>query len=174
MARNLRTALAAAAGLATVLGGATAAHAEPNTSYVRFQVEHSGKCLTIAGGSLADGVQAVQSTCASGLDNQLFALKPVGGGQFQVQAKHSGRCLTTGPNVSWEAKQQWCVAGSTTQKWRIQLVDVDKDLFELRPVDALEYCLTIPDNSTAEGAKPFVGKCSGLTPQRWRMTDATS
>lgn len=173
MTRSARVALTAVAGLAALTGGVSTAHAEPNTSYVRFQVEHSGKCLTMSGGSLANGVLAVQSTCANGLDNQLFAVKPVGKGLSQIQAKHSGRCLATVPSNGWKVQQEWCSA-ATTQSWRVMLVDITTGAFELRPADQLEYCLTVPDYSTAEGAQPFIGQCGGLTPQRWRMTPATT
>ncbi|KOU40502.1 hypothetical protein ADK55_31540 [Streptomyces sp. WM4235] len=177
MTRIARVALSATVGLAALAGGATTAHAEQNTPYFRFQVEHSDKCLTVAGGSLANGATATQSTCAAGLDNQLFALKPDGKGRLQVQAKHSGRCLATVPDKGWTVQQAWCVTTASTvtnQSWRVMLVDVAKDLYELRPNDQLEYCLTVPDNSTAEGVQPFIGKCAGLAPQRWRMTPATS
>ncbi|MEW9510938.1 RICIN domain-containing protein [Streptomyces bacillaris] len=173
MTRIARVALAAAAGLAAITSSVSSAHAEPNTSYVRFQVEHSSKCLTMSGGSLANGVLAVQSTCASGLDNQLFALKPTGKGLFQIQAKHSGRCLATVPANGWKVQQEWC-SEATTQSWRVMLVAVATDRYELRPADQLEYCLTVPDHSTADGAMPFIGQCGALSPQRWRMTPATT
>ncbi|MEV6397955.1 RICIN domain-containing protein [Streptomyces sp. NPDC051907] len=173
MSRIVRVALAAAAGLAAIAGGAPAAHAEQNTTYYRFQAEHSGKCLTVAGGSLANGAVAVQSTCASGLDNQLFALKPAGKGQLQVQAKHSGRCLTVMPDKGWTVQQAWC-GDATSQNWRVMLVDIPKGVYELRPNDALDYCLTVPESSTADGVQPFIGQCMPFSPQRWRMTPATS
>ncbi|MFJ4709680.1 RICIN domain-containing protein [Streptomyces anulatus] len=173
MARIARTTLAAAVGLAALVSGATTAQAEPNTTYFRFQVEHSGKCLTVAGGSLADDVAAVQSTCAAGLDNQLFALKPVGQGQFQMQAKHSGRCLTTGADLDWKVRQRWC-STITTQRWRVMMVDVAKGLHQLRPGDELDYCLTVPDFSTVDGVQPGIGQCGDLSPQRWTVTAAAS
>ncbi|MBK0372927.1 RICIN domain-containing protein [Streptomyces californicus] len=173
MARIARTALAAAAGLAALVGGATTAHAEPNTTYFRFAVEHSGKCLTVAGGSLADGAAAVQSTCTSG-DNQLFALKPAGQGQFRIQAKHSGRCLTTSANLDWKVEQAWCGTDLSTQRWRVMLVDMAKDLHQLRPVDQPDYCLTIPDYSTVEGVRPGIGQCQNVSPQRWTVTASAS
>ncbi|NEA19793.1 RICIN domain-containing protein [Streptomyces halstedii] len=173
MVRIARTALAACAGLAALACGMTPAHAEQNTSYVRFQAEHSGKCLTVASGSLGDGAAAVQSACATGLDNQLFALQQAGQGLLRIQAKHSGRCLTTGPDQSWKVQQRWCTTGST-QTWRLTLVDVAGDLYELRPADALDYCLTVPDRSTADGVEPYIGQCGGLAPQHWRMTTAAS
>ncbi|MYW78027.1 Ricin-type beta-trefoil lectin domain-like [Streptomyces sp. LaPpAH-199] len=173
MARIARTALTAAAGLAALLGGATTAHAEPNTTYFRFAAEHSGKCLTVADGSLANGAAAVQSTCTTG-DNQLFALKPAGQGYFMIQAKHSGRCLTTGADLNWKVQQKWCTSDLSTQRWRMVLVDMTTGLHQLCPVDQPAYCLTVPDYSTADGVQPGIGQCQNVSPQRWTATASVS
>ncbi|MGW7557390.1 RICIN domain-containing protein [Streptomyces rimosus] len=181
MSRPIRAALATAACLTALAGGATTAHAAPATSAasapaaVKLQVAHSGKCLTIADGSFRNGANAEQSTCADGLDNQVFELAPAGDGTFEVRAKHSGKCLEVrgagtkpGDNV-W---QWWCGEGDH-QRWRFRLVEVAKELFELRPEHAPNQCLDVYDSQTADGVNITQFNCHGGDNQRWRILPVT-
>ncbi|MEU7186293.1 RICIN domain-containing protein [Streptomyces sp. NPDC045369] len=181
MSRPIRAALATAAGLTALVSGATTAHAAPATSAasapaaVKLQVAHSGKCLTIAGGSFRNGANAEQSTCVDGLDNQAFELTPAGDGTFEVRAKHSGKCLevrgagtAAGANV-W---QWWCGEGDH-QRWRFRLVEVSKELFELRPEHVQNQCLDVYDSQTADGTNITQWYCNGGDNQRWRILPVT-
>ncbi|MBH1933071.1 ricin-type beta-trefoil lectin domain protein [Streptomyces sp. AV19] len=172
----MRAALAVGASIAALAGGATTAYADPadTSSYVRLRAEHSDKCLTIESARIGEGANAVQQSCADDLDNQLFGLKSVGSGTLSVRAKHSGRCLGAGQSTDWDVQQLWCADDSSSQRWRVMLVEVGKGLYELRPVDALEYCLTIPGYSQDEGAKASIYSCNGASSQRWRMVPASS
>ncbi|MEN2423463.1 RICIN domain-containing protein [Streptomyces rimosus] len=178
MSRSIRAALATAAGLAALVGGTATAHAAPAASapaLAKLQAAHSGKCLTIADGSFNNGANAVQSTCVDGLDNQVFELVPAGDGTFGVRAKHSGKCLEVrgagtkpGDNV-W---QWWCGEGDH-QRWRFRLVEVAKELFELRPEHAPNQCLDVYDSQTADGANITQFTCHGGDNQRWRILPVT-
>ncbi|MFI1176758.1 RICIN domain-containing protein [Streptomyces melanogenes] len=171
MSRTVRAALAVGASVAALVGSATTAQAAPSTaasSYVRLQVEHSGKCLTIQDGAIRDGAYAVQSTCDADADHQLFSLTPAGSGTFELRAKHSGRCLSSS---DIEVGQQWCFDGAS-QRWRVMLVEVAKDLYELRPMSAPDKCLNIDFWKPEEdGMRAMTSEC-GHDLARWRFLPA--
>ncbi|WP_338931295.1 RICIN domain-containing protein [Streptomyces netropsis] len=176
MSRTIRAALAISAGVAALVGSATTAYADQSTarsaargesSLVKLQVEHSGQCLTIANGSFRDGAKSVQSKCADGLDNQIFRLTPTGTAAFEVRAKHSGKC------VIWSSEQKWC-DGESGDHWRVLMVEVAEELYELRPVAFPGYCLDITEASLEDGAKAQTFKCNGTSAQRWRIQPVTS
>ncbi|MFE5873208.1 RICIN domain-containing protein, partial [Streptomyces roseifaciens] len=157
-------------------GGTTTAYAAQSTDgspFVQLRVEHSDKCLTVESGKIGGGAKTVQQTCADDLDNQLFELKAAGSGNLSVRAKHSGRCLSAGNSSDWDVAQYFC-SGDSSQNWRVMMVEVAKGLYELRPADVLEYCLTIPGASHDDGVKATVVKCDGASSQRWRLQQASS
>jgi hypothetical protein len=170
MSRIARTAVAIGAGLAALIGSTATAHAEA-PSYVQLQVEHSAKCLTIEGGKIGDA-DAVQSNCKDGLDNQLFELRSAASGSLEVRAKHSGKCLMASGATDWDVAQIWCF-GESSQHWRVMLVEVGKGLYELRPVNAVEFCMNVLDGSYVEGARVDIRTCIGIPSQRWRMLPAS-
>ncbi|MFF3274195.1 RICIN domain-containing protein [Streptomyces chrestomyceticus] len=177
MSRPIRAALATAAGLTALVSGVTTAHAAPATSAasvpaaVKLQVAHSGKCLTIAGGSFRNGANAEQSTCVDGLDHQVFELAPAGDGTFEVRAQHSGKCLEVrgaGTAAGVNVWQWWCGEGDH-QRWRFRLVEVAKEQFELRPEHAPNLCLEVNHSNMADGANVEQWTCHGGDNQRWRI-----
>ncbi|MEV6550946.1 RICIN domain-containing protein [Streptomyces sp. NPDC051597] len=180
MSRIIRAALAATAGLAALAGTATAVHADdtttnnaaPEVATVQLQAAHSGKCLTIDKASLRNGANAVQSTCADGADNQLFEMAPVGDGTLELRPAHSGKCLEVensgtagGSNI-----QQWWCSGGANMRWRPFLVDVAKDLYELRPAHATAArCLDIKSGAATDGANAQLWYCNGSAAQQWQI-----
>ncbi|WP_369356070.1 RICIN domain-containing protein [Streptomyces sp. cg2] len=179
MSWTLRTALAAGASAAALVASASGAHAAQPTpraataapSVVQFQVEHSGKCLTIAGGSLANGANAVQATCVDGADNQAFELVPAGNATFMVRAMHSGACLeveNSGTGAGANVQQWWCV-DAPNQRWRLVMADVSKGLYELRPAHVDNRCLDIARSSLNDGANAGQWYCNGDANQHWRL-----
>ncbi|WP_116211389.1 RICIN domain-containing protein [Streptomyces olivoreticuli] len=173
--RTLRSALAIGASAAVLIcSAATApASASQSPSYVRLQVEYSGKCLTVEKGSMRSYAEVIQSTCEDGLDNQLFELIPSGSALFRIRAKHSGSCI-------YGTAQRWCVDdGDDESKWRVILVDVTKDLYELRFTtwfdrDA-DQCLTIDPNAlNSDGAHTLVQRCIQHPMQHWRLQSVDS
>ncbi|WP_414167719.1 RICIN domain-containing protein [Streptoverticillium reticulum] len=175
MSRITRAALAVGASVAALTGVAIPAHAaDAAPSYVQLQAQHSGKCLTIANGSLRNGGNAVQSTCDDGLDNQLFELTPTGSATFTLRAKHSGKCLEIedrDTKAGANAQQWWCV-DAPQQRWKLVLVDVAQDLYELHPSHAPNRCLDISGGSKDDGAKAQQWYCNGTEAQRWRIQPA--
>ncbi|MFD7783569.1 RICIN domain-containing protein [Streptomyces nojiriensis] len=181
MSRIKRAALVACASAAALVCGASTAHAADQStaraaldapSYVRLQSEYTKKCLTIVNGSLRENAYAVDGTCSAEADNQLFRMRPVGTAIFELMAKHSGRCLTRPENVSGVV-QQWCSTGSE-QRWKVTLVEVAKELYELRPVDRPGECLSVGGQAPGEEPTAYIVDCYNLPSQRWRLLPAAS
>ncbi|MGD3105161.1 RICIN domain-containing protein [Streptomyces sp. YGL11-2] len=184
MSRITRVALAIGAGVAALAGSVTTAHADESeprptagrTAVVQLQAAHSGQCLTIDNGSFRNGANAVQSQCADGADSQLFELVPTGSATFEVRVKHSGKCLeveNSGTQAGANVQQWWC-SGGDQMRWRLVMVDVAKELYELRPLHADLRCLDIKDASLKEGANAQSWYCNGTAAQRWQLKPATA
>ncbi len=175
MSRITRAALAIGASVAALAGATTTAQADTPTdtpSYVQLQVEQSGKCLTIAKGSLRNGANAQQSTCADDQDSQLFDLASVGSGDFVLRPKASGKCLEVenAETKSGANAQQWWCTGAAQMRWRLVMVDVAKELYELRPMHAVKNrCLDISGASMDDGANAQSWWCNGTPAQHWRI-----
>ncbi|MEU7134141.1 RICIN domain-containing protein [Streptomyces sp. NPDC046261] len=177
MSRIIRATLAIGASVAALAGSVTTAHADestPQAAAVQLQAEHSGQCLTIANGSLRNGANAVQSKCVDGADNQLFEPASAGSATFELQAKHSGKCLEVedaATKAGTNAQQWWCL-GKPQQRWKLVMVDVAKELYEIRPTHTPERCLDISGASAKDGANAQQWYCNGTTAQRWRLQPA--
>ncbi|MFH8985470.1 RICIN domain-containing protein [Streptomyces varsoviensis] len=182
MPRIIRAALATASCVAALAGGAIPAHAgeakpraaTATSSFVQLQAAHSGKCLTLAQGSLGNGANAVQSTCVDGLANQLFELVPTDSAAFEVRAEHSGKCLEVengGTKAGSNVQQWWCTDGPQ-QRWKVIMVEIADGLYELRPTHALDRCLDISNASLEDGANAQSWYCNGSPAQRWRILPA--
>ncbi|UQA95694.1 RICIN domain-containing protein [Streptomyces halobius] len=181
---TLRAAFAAGASAAALIGSASSAQAAQPTprastaapSVVQFQNEHSGKCLTIAGGRLANGANAVQETCADGADNQAFELIHAGKATFMVRARHSGKCLEVengGKGPGANVQQWWCV-NVPHQRWQLIMVDVANKLYELRPAHVDNRCAGIAMSSKDDGANTLQWTCNQTTPEHWRLKPVTA
>ncbi|MEU1783394.1 MULTISPECIES: RICIN domain-containing protein [Streptomyces] len=166
-------ALAASAGTASA--DETAARAAAPTA-VQLQAQHSGKCLTIEKSSLRNGAEATQAQCADGLDNQLFDVVSVGNATFELRPKHSGKCLeveNAGTDIRANVQQWWC-AELPHQHWRLVMVDVAKELYELHPAHALNRCLDVQGGNLDDGANIMLWYCNGTAGQRWKLLPAKS
>jgi hypothetical protein len=58
----------------------------------QFVEVHSGKCMTVAGGSQSDNANVTESTCL-GFGYQRFRLQSAGDGYFLIVAAHSSKCM---------------------------------------------------------------------------------
>jgi hypothetical protein len=96
-----------------------------NTSGNNYELidEHNGQCLSISGGSGADGAAAFVFTCA-GTADQIFTLVPatsaVFAGAYQLVNVNSGKCVAVGgaraDKGAWVI--QWTCAQSGEFMWR--------------------------------------------------------
>jgi len=139
------------------------AGAQLTNTPVSITAQHSGKCLDVYGGSVADGAAVIQWTCHGG-PNQQWSLRPYLDA-YQVVAGHSGKCLDVygGSVADGTAVIQWTCHGGANQQW------------SLRPyLDAYQVvaghsgkCLNVEGASTADGAQVVQESCNGSTNQRW-------
>jgi Ricin-type beta-trefoil lectin domain len=96
-----------------------------NTSGNNYELidEHNGQCLSISGGSGANGAAAFVFTCA-GTADQIFTLVPatstVFAGAYQLVNVNSGKCVAVGGaqknKGAWVI--QWACAQSGEFMWR--------------------------------------------------------
>lgn len=203
MSRIVRSALAVAAGVAALTGGvsvavadeartastptATVAPADARAAAtavavapgVQLRAAHSDQCLTIPGASLRNGVNTVQSACADDAVNQRVDLVPTGAGTFELRFGHSGKCLDVegaGTKTGTAVQQWWCV-GADNQRWRLVMVDIAKELYELRPAHTpvgTNRCLDIESASKTDGATARLWACNGTLAQQWRIHPVTA
>ncbi|MFI6412490.1 RICIN domain-containing protein [Streptomyces sp. NPDC050585] len=156
-----------------------AATAAPAPSAVQLRAAHSDKCLTIPNASLRNGVNSVQSACAADAGNQQIDLVPTGAGTFELRFGHSGKCLdveAAGTKSGTVVQQWWCV-GAQNQRWRLVMVDIANELYELRPAHtpaAMNRCLDVESSSKADGAAARLWACNGSAAQQWRVHPATA
>ncbi|MYV93023.1 RICIN domain-containing protein [Streptomyces sp. SID1034] len=185
MSRTLRATLALGVSVTVLSSGATIAHADQATTAkagaaapaaVQLRAEHSGQCLTVVDGSLRNGANAVQSKCDGSLPNQLLKLEPTGSASFEVRIEHSGKCLEVenagtqnGANV-----QQWWCSDVPQQRWRLVMVDVVNEIYELRPTHATDHCLDIANGSLKDGANAQSWTCNSTPAQRWTILPVKS
>lgn len=171
-------AAAVAASMTFAVAGEPAQRAEPVAAVapaaVQLKAEHTGQCLTVPSGSLRNGVNAVQSACAEGAENQQFDLAPTGAGTLEVRFKHTGKCLDvegSGIKTGTVVQQWWCV-GQQQQRWRLIMVDVANELYELRPAHLIGKpgrCLEIKSGAKDDGAAAHLYACNGSNAQKWRI-----
>ncbi|MER7765030.1 RICIN domain-containing protein [Streptomyces sp. NPDC097619] len=185
MSRIIRSVLAAGAGAAAIAAtvtfalpgergerAETVAAAAP--AAVQLTAEHSGQCLTLPSGSLRNGVNAVQATCDPAAPNQRFDLVPTGAGTLDVRFTHAGKCLDvegSGITTGTPVQQWWCVQ-QPQQRWRMVLVDVVNELYELRPshvAGKAGRCLEVKSGSKETNAVVQLHPCNGTAAQKWRV-----
>lgn len=189
MSRIIRSVLAVGASVAALAGSVTVAAADETPtpsgaaaavpSAVQLKAEHSGQCLTIAKASLRNGANAVQSACADDAGNQQFDMVSTGAGTFELRAKHSGKCLEVeGAGIkTGSVVQQWWCGGLQHQRWRLAMVDIAKELYELRPAHTaqdMNRCLDVASASKEDGASAQLWACNGTAAQKWRIQPVTA
>ncbi|MEH1125649.1 family 43 glycosylhydrolase [Micromonospora sp. CPCC 206061] len=141
------TALAAASVISPVANAATI---DPSAFY-QLVARHSGKALTIAGGSTADGAGVVQQSTGAGASQQ-FQFVDAGGGFYRLRARHSGKVIDVEGRSTADGANviQWSDTGGTNQQWSV--VDTDSGYVQLinrnsgKALDVWEW-------STADGAR---------------------
>ncbi|MDB4937588.1 MAG: hypothetical protein JWP87_4560 [Labilithrix sp.] len=84
--------------------------------------KHSGKCVSLVGGGLANGTQIQQAACTGGAA-QLWKPQDSASGGTQLVSVASGRCLDVigGPSATSEGvlAELWDCTGQANQSWTI-------------------------------------------------------
>lgn len=134
---------------------------------------HSGKCLTVAGASPANGARVVQGSCGAG-QHQRWAIEPVTEGVhhvYRLVAQHSGRCLRilyAGTAEGLPTEQRSCDPPlQALQEW--WLLPAGHGTYAL--VHSYSgRCLGIAAASPADGAPAQQSACLLTDDQRWQLT----
>lgn len=156
---------------AAVLALAGVAHAgDLAPGRYTLKAVHSGKCVDVAGGGLADGTNIQQFTCNGG-SAQRFDAVETSAGVFKLTAVVSGKLidvagggLADGANI-----QQWGDNGSNAQRFKIALVAGSSTEYTLVNVNSGK-CVDVAGGSTADNANIQQWTCNGNAQQRYQFT----
>ena len=100
-----------------VLSGPAAAATVDSGAWYQLVSWRSKKPVEVAGASSADGAFLQQAT-STGATSQQFQLVAVGGGYYELKARHSGKVVTIANATGAQAKQL-TDASSTTQQFKV-------------------------------------------------------
>lgn len=84
---------------------------------MQIVARHSGKCLSVNGGSTDDGAAVVQNACGTDLSQQ-WKLQATGTA-YNVIGQGSGKCLDVADKstANGAALIQWACNGGSNQTW---------------------------------------------------------
>lgn len=136
---------------------------------------HSGKCMDIAAGSMADGGRLIQYDCWGG-DNQEFSVDSMGNGQYRLRNVQSGKCLgaVNAATHNGAALEQRTCGANDSQTFNLNSKGAGK--FEVKNVKS-GRCVDVANGSTANVATMQLYDCWGAPGQTFfapSMTSSTS
>jgi hypothetical protein len=131
----------------------------------RLTLADSGKALDVAGISTDNGAR-VHLWSPNGLNNQVWAIEPLGDGNVRLVVRHSGQVL----DVAWGSTDvgavvfQWPWNGDANQRWRMDdLADGTFGFINSKSGQALDI-----DGMVRDGAGAIQWPWNGSSTQRWR------
>jgi galactose oxidase len=154
-----------------LLLASTTAEAQVTTKNVVVMGKQSGKCLRVAGGSLAAGSRIVQSSCNESTGSR-WALKPQAGGSSPhvlVVGGDSGKCLAVaGGSTAIEADvvQNDC-SGVDSQLWSVEKIG----LYYRFVAKHSGKCLNVQYGSVTSGASLVQWPCEGNDNEYWSFSE---
>lgn len=135
--------------------------------------KHSGKCLDVVGGPEAtgNGVKIDQWSC-TGQPDQIWQVKDMGNGQYQLIANNSGKCLDLddGSTANGVQLQQWDCAPGDKQLWTFE---PQSDGYNRIVSVASGKCVDVAGNHTNDGRAVHQWDCHNGDNQRWKLNVAT-
>jgi hypothetical protein len=163
-----------AAATAAIVGLTGPAQAAPSTApagdgvtvavtYNQFVARHSGRCMTVAGGSQSNGANILEATCL-GVGHQQWRLQSVGEGYYLIVAAHSGKCVDVAgqsPGQGIDVHQYACHA-QFNQQWQRVVLTGGYSRFVARHSGR---CLEVAENSS--DLQQWT--CSSTRHQEWRL-----
>ncbi len=138
----------------------------PSATGQLLQVQHSGKCLDVPGGS-RNSVAAIQQFSCTGADNQSWAIESVGGGYYRIISRFSGMCLDV-QGFSQQPQaivQQFPCNGGDNQSFTFRNLSNGYNLIIAKHSG---LCLDVRGASTADMALIQQFTCHGNSNQQWR------
>ncbi|MGC4815274.1 RICIN domain-containing protein [Micromonospora sp. DT228] len=156
----------ASAGFSVASPVANAATIDP-TAYYQLVARHSGKALTVAGGSTADGASLVQQTTTSST-SQHFQFVDAGGGFYRLRARVSGKVVDVEGRATADGANvvQWPDTGGTNQQWSV--TDIGSGYIKLINRNSGK-ALDVWERATADGARVSQYTDNGGTNQQWQI-----
>jgi beta-glucanase (GH16 family) len=167
MQRLSRYGAMAAFFIAALMSGGTASAA--TTTVV---AQHSGKCLDVRGGvsATANGALIEQWSC-TGMSNQAWTLKDMGGLQYEFIASNSGKCMEVinGGTANGSGIQQSDCNGMPKQLWKINSLGAGQ--YQIIAISS-NRCLDVTGGPTAtgDGVLTELWDCTGQANQSWALT----
>jgi cytolethal distending toxin subunit A len=142
--------------------------ANANDMLINVQTQ---KCLTIAGGTLADNnLEIVQFNCDSD-PSRRWVLRETASGIFQIRNLHTGKCLTIAGGRSTDNNVhavQFDCDGDPSRTWRVTDV-TGSGVYQIRNVQTGK-CLTIAGGrSTDNNVRALQFDCDNDPSRRWTM-----
>ncbi|MGW0187827.1 RICIN domain-containing protein [Streptomyces sp. NPDC003362] len=128
-------------------------------AYQTLVARHSGRCADVTSQSQWAGAQIKQYDCNGG-SNQKYWFRSVGGGYYQLAARHSSLCVQENAST---VTQENCAGSATSQQWSLTTTG---SYVTVRS-RATGECLDVNGGSTANGAAIITYACNGGTNQQW-------
>jgi hypothetical protein len=128
----------------------------------------TGKVLDVAAQGYEDGANVQQWEWAN-QNNQVFEFINVGGNQFAIVGRHSGKVLDVADNAVYNNGanvQQYSWSGRNNQRWRIE--NRGGGFYQIVNV-ASRKCLDVERKSRDNGANIHQWDCNGDASQQWRL-----
>jgi hypothetical protein len=142
--------------------------------YVMMAYLDVNKCIDDPNSSQTQGLQMTIYYCNGGLNQDWWFIPSVNyGGDLWLENGASNQCLTvygakTVPNTP---VIQWGCTDGNNEVWRQVATGVNdtwgRDYYTIRPLNALNQCLTLFGASTNNGTKLITYTCNGGSNQWW-------
>ncbi|MBD0838477.1 MULTISPECIES: RICIN domain-containing protein [unclassified Streptomyces] len=130
-----------------------------SATYRTLVARHSGRCADVISQSQWPGGQIKQYDCNGG-SNQKYWFRSVGGGHYQLVARHSSLCVRENAST---VTQEHCDASATSQQWSLTTTGSYVNVVSR----ATGECLDVSGGSTANSATIITHTCNGGTNQQW-------
>jgi hypothetical protein len=134
--------------------------------------KHSGKSLTVEGGSLCNRANVIQYRYW-GDEHQKWHLKHVGDGNYEITAMHSGKCLEVADSLvpnGVNVRQNEC-NDAVNQIW--QLEDAGDGYYKIVNKNS-DKCLDVRGMSTVDGANVHQWEYGDTGNQKWILQPVDS
>ncbi|MEU3862944.1 RICIN domain-containing protein [Streptomyces sp. NPDC028722] len=136
-----------------------------------FKAKHSGKCLTVHGGSTAKGAAVDQYTCLNRSNQRWRLLYTSQWGVAYVIAEHSGKCLDAlgGGKANGTKIVQWDCNSRSNQSFHVRNLS---GYVALKPLHAAHKCLDVPGASQRNNTQLVLWSCKSVSNQQFKMVRA--
>lgn len=146
---------------------------DPNTVY-KLCNRLSGKCVQVQNASTTNGAKLIQSTASSGPEQgwKIIQRAPK---QYKFVNANSGQCVDVagGSTADKTALQQWTCAGASALNQLWSFTPTGDGYYQVSPASDPAGAMSLPGNSTADGALLEQDAWNGGTSQIWSIKPAS-